>query len=404
MKRKTNTVPGHNTNLGEEVRSRLPGRIEVYTEHGTFRYDLGDVTREPDILRVAYNGVSADRVGDVLADGEPDFVNLDIHFTRHGGQLKTLVNVTYGDAMKSEFSLMAPNRVRVGHYEGDGSMADPDSHFGFSDGTLDDLVGLFNSFDPGYRFKRSDFAFIDSRLDSYEHNESAKISPLSPAQAVLLIDNSKPPRHRFVSRLKDYLRTRGIEYVSVSSMAEAEALDRRSVMAVIMSGSDRSIEDSPENQRLYRWATERFDCPTLAICYGAQTMMRHRGASVLRGNLVHDNMRFTEFRRHPLLDGLDCTRAQFSFSFKDFVRVAPAGFQVVARVGKRVALAADDERREYALFFHPENMDHTHRVLDNFMRMVHPAQAEQDKILSGKFESLSHIRRFDEFGKNKQRK
>ena len=383
--------------MSDDVRSRLPEGIEVYTDHGTFRYSLGDVTREPDVLRVAYNGVSAAQSGDVLSDGEPDFVVFDIHFAMHGQRLRTIVNITYGDAMKSEFSLSAPSKVTVGHYEGAGSMADPETHFGFSDETLRDLVGLFNSFDPSYRFRPGHFKFIDKYLDTYRHDESARIAPLSPGQAVLLIDNSKPPHHRFIQKIRDYLRVRGIEHVSVSSQEEArEVTGRMGVTGIIMSGSDRNIDDSPENQRLFRWATESFRCPTLAICYAAQTLMRHRGARVLRGGLLHDNLKLTEWDQHPLLAGVDCSRFQFSFSFRDYIRKSPPGFRTIAKVGDRVAISVNDDEMEYALFFHPENMEFTHRVLDNFLRMVHPAQAEQDKILSGRFESvaLRHLREF----------
>lgn len=392
----------HNPNMSEDVKSRLPKTIEVYTDHGTFRYSLGDVTREPDILRVAYNGVTAQETGDVLSDGEPDFVVFDIHFTMHGQRLRTIVNITYGDAMKSEFSLAAPSKVTIGHYEGTGSMADPETHFGFSDDTLRELVRVFNSFDPSYRFRPSHFKFIDKYLDTYEQTESAKIAPLSPGQAMLLIDNSKPPHHRFIQKIRDYLRSRGIEHVSVSSLEEAkEVTGRMGVTGIIMSGSDRNIDDSPENQRLFRWATESFRCPTLAICYAAQTLMRHRGARVLRGGLLHDNLKLTEWEEHPLLGGVDCSRHQFSFSFRDFIRKSPPGFRTIAKVGDRVAISVNDDEREYALFFHPENMEFTHRVLDNFLRMVHPAQAEQDKILSGRFESagrMSHLVTFVDFG------
>jgi len=387
-----------NNNMSEDLRYMLPQQMEVYTDHGSFTYSIGDVTREPDIIRVAYNGSTAEKTGDVLSDGEPDFIGFDIHFAMHGDRLKTIVNITYGDAMKSEFSLMAPNRVKVGHYEGAGSMADPETHFGFSDDSLNDIVKMFNSFDRSYRFRTSDFKFIDKYLDSYEHNESARIAPLSTGQSVLLIDNSRPPKHRFIERVKDYLRIRGIDFVMVSNMEEAKSVTGRTgIAAIILSGSDRTIDDSPEQQQLFKWAVDNFHCPTLGIGYGAQTMTGHRGARVLRGDLVHDNLQFTEWEQHPLLAGINCDKFQFSFSFRDFIRKPPPGFRTVAKVGKRVAIAADDIRKEYALFFHPENMEFTHKVLDNFLRMVHPAQAEQDKILAGRFESLSVLRHIKGF-------
>lgn len=154
-----------------------------------------------------------------------------------------------------------------------------------------------------------------------------------------------------------------------------------------MSGSDYNVDDSPQKQRLFKWAITNFNCPTLAICYAAQTMMRHYGAKLYRGDIIHDNLEFTQFKDHDLLNGVDCSNHQFSFSFKDFITEAPAGFEEIAKVGKRVVFAANDKKKEWALFFHPEAMEYTQKVLDNFMRMIHPAQSEQEKILKGKFES-----------------
>ena len=76
-----------------------------------------------------------------------------------------------------------------------------------------------------------------------------------------------------------------------------------------------------------------------------------------------------------------CNKYQFSFSFKDYIRKAPEGFEEIAKIGNRVVFAANDIKKEFAIFFHPENIELTHKVLDNFIRMIHPAQSEQEKII-----------------------
>ena len=73
--------------------------------------------------------------------------------------------------MVSEFALESPSRVKVGHYEGIDSKSSPETHFGFSDQTLDSLIKLFNSFDQSYQFNRKNFTFIDKYFDTYQHNE-----------------------------------------------------------------------------------------------------------------------------------------------------------------------------------------------------------------------------------------
>jgi GMP synthase-like glutamine amidotransferase len=377
-----------NNNLQENIRERFPQTLSCYTDHGTFTYKLGDCTREGDILRAAYNGSTYEKTGNPLDDGEPDFIGLDIHFMSQNNQLKTNVIITYGDAVVSEFNMLPPNKVKVGHYEGIDSMASPETHFGFNDNSLRDIVKLFNSFDKSYKFTTNEFKFIDKYLDSYTHNESVNLMPLSHKQTLMLIDNTKPPKHRFISKVEDWLRSRGINYVKVSSLEEGINLENKAnIVGIIMSGSDYNVDDSPQKQKLFRWAITNFNCPTLAICYAAQNMMRHYGAKLYRGDTMHDNLEFTQFKDHDLLNGVDCSNHQFSFSFKDFITEAPAGFEEIAKVGKRVVFAANDKKKEWALFFHPEAMEYTQKVLDNFMRMIHPAQSEQEKILKGKFES-----------------
>jgi GMP synthase-like glutamine amidotransferase len=392
-----------NPNLGENLKDRFPKSIEVYTDHGTFTYTIGDFTREPDILRVTYNGVSAEETGNVLSDGEPDFVCFDIHFLRKQDKLKLIINITYGDTIVSEFSLQAPNKLKIGHYEGIGSKVSPDTHFGFSDDTLKALIGVFNSFDESFSFNKNDFEFLDKYFDTYQHNESANIMPLSNDQKILLIDNSKPPQHNFIRKLEDYFRIRGLNYQKISSINEANQIkDYHNIVAIVMSGSDHNIDDSPDKQELFEWAITNFTCPTLAICYAAQSMMRHYGADIYRGKILHDNLKFTIYKDHHLIRGIDCDKYQFSFSFRDFIKEPPEGFAAIAKVGLRVALATNDNKKEYALFFYPENMEFTHKVIDNFIDLIHPAQKEQEKILNGRFESK--IYNFNDFLKYNESK
>lgn len=381
--------------IKENIRKYFPQIIKVYTDSGSFEFTQSDITREPDIIRAAYNGSTYEKTGNPLSDGQPDFVVFDIHFHMDGDKLKTVVNISHGDAMKAGFSLEEPNVVDIGHYEGIGSKSSQETHFGFEDDTLEELIETFNSFNKNYRFTREQFKFLDKYPDSYKHNEKVNLMPLSKSEAILLIDNSKPPEYRFINNLKEYLQSRGIHYVKVSNLDDAfESIKNHKIIGILMSGSEYNIDKSPDKQKLFKWAIKNFTCPTIAICYAAQSMMYHYGAKVYRGKLLHDNLKFTEYKEHPLLYGIDCSKYQFSFSFRDYITKAPEGFEEIAKLDKRVVFAANDTKKEYALFFHPENIEFTHLVLDNFMRMIHPAQDEQDRILGI---SESRVLTFSEF-------
>lgn len=377
-----------NKNLGENIKSKFPEKLECYTDHGTFTYKIGDVTREPDILRAAYNGSTYEKTGNPLLDAEPDFIGFDIHFINENNHLKTIVNITYGDTIVSEFSMIAPNKVEIGHYEGIDSKVSKETHFGFSDQSLDQLITLFNSFDHNYNFSRNEFKFIDKYPDTYQHNESINLMPLSGDQVIMLIDNSKPPKHRFINRLEEYLKMRGINYVKVKSLEEGKKLNNWSnIIGIIMSGSEYNVDNSPDKQELFEWAITNFTCPTIALCYAAQSMMKHYGAEIFRGKQLHDNLKFSQYKKHWLLEGIDCKTQQFSFSFRDYIKQTPTGFEAMAKIGDRIVFAANDMKKEWALFFHPENIESTFKIFDNFMNIIHPAQADQDKIMHGKFES-----------------
>ncbi len=152
------------TILDKNIEKFLPKKIEIVTSNGRFKLDKCDLTREIDILRVNYWHSTAEEKNDALADGEPDYLELDMHFVKNKKGLKILVDVTYGDFMASEFSIFN-NKVSIIHYNGIGSKQDPKTHFGFSKDSLKGLISFFNRF--GFKLSPNQFKFIDEFPDSF---------------------------------------------------------------------------------------------------------------------------------------------------------------------------------------------------------------------------------------------
>ena len=207
---------GHFSILYSDIKNLLPKKVSIYTMggggDGGGNYDLtiGEITRETDILRVCYDQNTVNKTGgDVTADGEPDLLEFDMHFYDQNGKLKINVDVSYGDAMISSFSLEKPNKVNVIHYTGFGSNVDPDTHYGICDDSIKDFIKFFNSF--GFTLNPKDFSFIDKYPDTYVH-ENIKLTPLSSDKKILLVNNSKPQESRYFNNLKKYCQNRGIEY------------------------------------------------------------------------------------------------------------------------------------------------------------------------------------------------
>ncbi len=155
----------------------LPSDIEIVTNSGEWKLKKSDVNllNEDDLQISYYHNTPKEYIdGDVNHDGEPDYLEFDIHivkkndgYSANSNILKLDIDITYGDAMKSEFSITTPNKVDVIHYTGKGSMHDPNSFFGFTDKSLNDLVIFFNRF--GFKLTTKDFLFIDKKNDEYKN-------------------------------------------------------------------------------------------------------------------------------------------------------------------------------------------------------------------------------------------
>ncbi len=161
------------TILDEDIKKYIPKSMEIVTSNGEFSLVRSDVTREIDIVRITYWHSTQRETGNVLSDGEPDYLEIDLHFVQEEKGSKILVDVSYGDFMASEFSIMKPNKISIIHYTGKGSKIDPKSHFGFTTKSLKSLITFFNRF--GYNLSIDQFKFIDQSQNSYKPKTNIKI-------------------------------------------------------------------------------------------------------------------------------------------------------------------------------------------------------------------------------------
>ena len=163
----------------------LPKELTIITHNGEFNLKAKGLDTEhgyPGIYNLM-NSVSfiydqntvENEDGDVTADGEPDTLQFDITMVKDNdgsesnplNSLRLNIDLTYGDAMMYEFTIDYPNQVNVHHYNGKDSLHDPETHFGFTDESLQELITFFNRF--GFTTTAKDFTFMDSDLDSYDY-------------------------------------------------------------------------------------------------------------------------------------------------------------------------------------------------------------------------------------------
>jgi len=156
--------------------------------------------------------------------------------------------------------------------------------------------------------------------------------------------------------------------------AASDAFERMHPRGIILSGGPASVLDSdgpgiPEN-------ILNSGLPILGICYGQQALMHQLGGEVLEGDAGEFGRAFIDISKDcALFDGLWSVgeKHQVWMSHGDKVTQLADGFRSVASsAGAPFAVIANDERRIYAMQFHPEVV-HTPdggRLLKNFVRHV----------------------------------
>jgi GMP synthase (glutamine-hydrolysing) len=154
----------------------------------------------------------------------------------------------------------------------------------------------------------------------------------------------------------------------------AESLSAYGPKAVILSGGPASVAEA--NSPRAPEAVFTLGVPVLGICYGQQTMCEQLGGKVEPGD-------HREFGRAYVDITDDCAlfhgvwakggREQVWMSHGDRVTKLPEGFRVVGTSeGAPFAAIANDQRRFYAVQFHPEvvHTPHGAQLLRNFTHDV----------------------------------
>lgn len=376
----------------EKVKDAFPDELEIYTSEGSYTLKKSDIGRENDVIRAIFSHNTA-KDGNVLKDGEPDYLSIDLHFVKNENGFKTLVNIIYGDQVKSEFSIESPNNVSIGHYNGIGSFADKHTQFGFEDKSINDLVKLFNNFYFGYKLTSDDFKFIDKYPDTYQ-NESIKLMPLVEGKKILVVNNTGNVDNRYLNNIVNYLRMRGVDYLVLSSIDEI--IDYKNIIGAISTGSDFRITESDEGEKLSFEVYKNLRAPILGICYGFQAMVKFYGGSLKdSGDFIHKHLKLTKANtNHSLFKDIDLGNIEFSFSFHDMIDKDPEGFKQIAMVKDMIVGMSDEQRKRYGLLFHPEDKDMSYPILDNFIRICTGGVDEQEKLKMGQFEHLVRFKYF----------
>lgn len=395
----------------------LPKKLNLVTDNGNWllelpKFDSGmghatNVTNLMNCIQITYQqNTPSTENGDVTRDGEPNYLEFDITIVKNNDgrsanpdTLKLDVDITYGDAMAIEFTIEKPNKINVLHYTGFGSLYDPNSYFGFEDDSLEELVNFFNSW--GYKLTKKDFTFLDKYPDSYipnqEINETIKLTPSFNENYILIINNSKPKENRYLTNVIKYLDFRGISWKMASTPDEVEKINNElNIIGAISTGSDYRISKE-DNANINERSYDILKCPVLAICYGMQLMGKHYGSGIKEGEHIHGSYNLTEYKNSLIFEGLDMKTTKFSFSFRDYLSSCPNGFNVIGKLEDKIVAIANDDRKQYGVLFHPEDIECTYKVLDNFISLCDGGKLNDVESLKGNMKITNVIESYNEF-------
>jgi anthranilate/para-aminobenzoate synthase component II len=122
-------------------------------------------------------------------------------------------------------------------------------------------------------------------------------------------------------------------------------------------------------------------------------MAKFYGQSIDGGDLNCRLFNLTDYdSSHFLFRGIDLSQQQVSFCFHDYPVNVPNGFENIAMLGDTIAGISNQSLQRYGILFHPEELQETYPILDNFVNHCESKMVQKDTFKLQTFESFSKKR------------
>jgi hypothetical protein len=158
-----------NTIYDERWESQLPPFITINYHGELYKFKKDNIMLHSDMIQITYSSTPMDGQESGEIWGTPDTLEFDIYFTKEDNKVRLTVDITYGDAMVCEFSVEAPNKIKVIEYTSYHSKFDrSNTVFALVDESLQSFINFLNRFE-GMKLKKEDFKFLD-QYDNYQPN------------------------------------------------------------------------------------------------------------------------------------------------------------------------------------------------------------------------------------------
>ena len=196
------------------------------------------------------------------------------------------------------------------------------------------------------------------------------MTQIAHPDTVLIIDFGSQVTQLIARRVRET----GVYCEIVPFQSAEEGFHRLKPKAIIFSGGPASVPE-PGSPRAPDVVIQS-GLPTLAICYGQQTLCHQLGGTVEGGHAREFGRADVEIlKASPLFEGVWEVGKRYPvwMSHGDRVTVAPEGFEVIGTSENApFAIAADESRKYYTTMFHPEVV-HTPdggKLLANFVHRI----------------------------------
>jgi GMP synthase-like glutamine amidotransferase len=207
---------------------------------------------------------------------------------------------------------------------------------------------------------------------------------------ILVLNNGEPNRRSYLPNVLTYLNTRGLNHIVTSSVTEIDSiLNNNNVVGVISTGSDYRISSprSENEQELSHKALGGITKPLIGMCYGFQSMADFYGVEIKdSGKFFNDNIKLSNWcKDSKIFKDMNLDDYQFSVSFHDMVPECPNGFRVIAEHDGNILGIDNEELMRWGLAFHPEDIERTYPILDNFIDICSEVKnIEESKVIKFK--------------------
>lgn len=160
-----------NTIYDKRWENELSEFITINYHGKLFKFKKDNIMLHSDMVQITYAStpLNSDEQGEIW--GTPDTLEFDIYFVKDNetDKVRLTVDITYGDLMACEFSVEAPNKIKVVEYTSYHSKFDSSNTvFALVDESLQSFINFLNRFE-GMKLKKEDFKFLDQN-DNYLPN------------------------------------------------------------------------------------------------------------------------------------------------------------------------------------------------------------------------------------------